>query len=66
MYSILRTFSSRYINMKDDLYIHRYIFYVNTLFSAMGIDLPDYLLNYNGKLPVAGSYREKMERNGRR
>lgn len=33
--------------------------------AAMGIDLPDFLLNYNGKLPIHGSYREKMERNGR-
>lgn len=31
----------------------------------MGIDLPDFMMNYNGKVPVAGSYREKMERNGR-
>ena len=32
---------------------------------AMGIDLPDFMLRYNGKLPaVIGSYREKMERNG--
>ena len=32
---------------------------------AMGIDLPDFLLHYNGRTPaVIGSYREKMERNG--
>lgn len=40
-------------------------YFTSQLNLAMGIDLPDFLLNYNGKVPITGSYREKMERNGR-
>ncbi|KAI1297182.1 hypothetical protein HDE_04771 [Halotydeus destructor] len=34
--------------------------------TAMGVDLPDYILHYNGKgmSPNLGNYRAKMERNG--
>jgi len=34
----------------------------------MGVDLPDYILHYNGKPmpPNIGNYREKMQKNGRK
>lgn len=31
----------------------------------MGVDLPDYILHYNGKVPNIGNYREKMQKSGK-
>ena len=46
----------------------KYLFSYTNHQSAMGVDLPDYILHYNGKPmpPNIGNYREKMQKNGRK
>ncbi|XP_076362159.1 uncharacterized protein LOC143253008 [Tachypleus tridentatus] len=34
--------------------------------AAMGVDLPDYILHYKGGWPDLSSFRERMQKSGRR